>query len=162
MAKKEQPIKTNAMRALDARKINYQTFTYSSEIHSAQGASEALGVPVDWVYKTLVVLPESGQGRPLLVMVPGDKELDLKVLGVSVGEKKLRMASQREAENLTGLLVGGISALALLHKNFRIYIDRAVTELENIYVNGGQRGLNICLRPADLLAITGAQPAEID
>jgi Cys-tRNA(Pro)/Cys-tRNA(Cys) deacylase len=162
MAKKEPLPKTNAMRTLDARKVAYQVFTYSSEIHSAQGAAEALAVPVHWVYKTLVVLPESGQGRPLLVMVPGDRELDLKVLGGSVGEKKLRMASQREAESLTGLLVGGISALALLNKPFRIYIDQAALELERIYVNGGQRGLNLCLTPTDLLTVTGAQPVQIN
>jgi Cys-tRNA(Pro)/Cys-tRNA(Cys) deacylase len=162
VAKKEQVPKTNAMRALDARKVTYQTFTYSSEIHSAQGAAEALGLPPEWLYKTLVVLPESGQGRPLLVMVPGDKELDLKVLGSSTGEKKLRMASQREAESLTGLLVGGISPLALLNKNFRIFIDQVALELERIYLNGGQRGLNLCLKPADLIAVTGAQPVRID
>jgi Cys-tRNA(Pro)/Cys-tRNA(Cys) deacylase len=156
MPKKNQTPKTNAIRALDARKIPHQTFTYSSEIHSADGAAEALGVDPSMVYKTLVVLPESGQGRPLLVMVPGNHELDLKILGQAVGEKKLRMASQREAESLTGLLVGGISALALLNKNFRIFVDKAALELTQIYVNGGQRGLNIRLSPQDLLAVTGA------
>ncbi|MDB5079635.1 MAG: Cys-tRNA(Pro)/Cys-tRNA(Cys) deacylase [Chloroflexi bacterium] len=158
MAKKVQTPKTNAMRALDARKVAYQTFSYSSEIHSADGAAEALGVDPAMVYKTLVVLPESGQGRPLLIMVPGNHELDLKVLGQAVGEKKLRMASQREAESLTGLLVGGISALALLNKNFRIFVDEAALELPQMYVNGGQRGLNLRLSPQDLLSVTGALP----
>jgi Cys-tRNA(Pro)/Cys-tRNA(Cys) deacylase len=158
MAKKDQTPKTNAMRALDARKVAYQTFSYSSEIHSADGAAEALGVDPAMVYKTLVVLPESGQGRPLLIMVPGNHELDLKVLGQAVGEKKLRMASQREAESLTGLLVGGISALALLNKNFRIFVDEAALELPQMYVNGGQRGLNLRLSPQDLLSVTGALP----
>ncbi len=162
MAKKDQLPKTNAMRTLDARKVEYQAHTYSAEIHSADGAAAALGVPEDHVYKTLVVLPESGQGRPLLVMVPGDRELDLKVLGQGVGEKKLRMASQREAESLTGLLVGGISALALLNKNFRIYIAAQALHLAQIYVNGGQRGLNLQLKPDDLLKVTGAQPVAIN
>lgn len=162
MAKKEQLPKTNAMRTLDARKISYQAFTYSVDIHSAEGAAAALGVSSEWVYKTLVVLPESGQGRPLLVMVPGTKELDLKGLGSSIGEKKLRMASQREAESLTGLVVGGISALALLSKNFRLFIDRAALDLEQIYINGGQRGLNLRLAPADLLAVTGAQLVTLE
>lgn len=156
MPKKDQTPKTNAMRALDARKVAYQTFTYSAEIHSADGAAEALGVSPSVVYKTLVVLSESGQGRPLLVMVPGNHELDLKVLGQAVGEKKLRMASQREAESLTGLLVGGISALALLNKNFRIFVDKSALQTPQMYVNGGQRGLNLRLAPHDLLAVTGA------
>lgn len=163
MAKKEkdQLPKTNAMRVLEQRKISYEAATYSDEIHSADGAAEALGVATHMVYKTLVALPESGQGRPLLVMIPGTKEIDLKELGVSVGEKKLRMASKKEAESLTGLLTGGISALALLNKNFRIFIDKDALELEQIYVNGGQRGLNLRLAPTDLLAVTGAQPIPI-
>lgn len=158
MPKKDQAPKTNAMRALDARKVQYTTLTYSSEIHSADLAAEALGVDPGAVYKTLVVLPESGQGRPLLVMVPGTHELDLKVLGQAVGEKKLRMASQKEAESLTGLLVGGISALALLNKNFRIFIDEGALGHSLMYVNGGQRGLNLRLAPQDLVAVTGATP----
>ena len=161
MAKKEAAPKTNAMRALDARKIAYEVFTYSPEIHSAEGAAEVIGVPTAVLYKTLVVLPESGQGRPMLVMVPGDHELDLKVLGQSIGEKRLRMASQREAENLTGLLVGGIGALALLNKNFRIFIAEQAEPLDKIYVNGGQRGLNLGLTPTDLIQVTGATPVAI-
>ncbi len=158
MPKRDQAPKTNAMRALDARKVQYTTLTYSPEIHSADEAAEALGVDPDLVYKTLVVLPESGQGRPLLVMVPGTHELDLKVLGQAVGEKKLRMASQKEAESLTGLLVGGISALALLNKNFRIFVDEGAPGHPLVYINGGQRGLNLRLASRDLLAVTGATP----
>jgi Cys-tRNA(Pro)/Cys-tRNA(Cys) deacylase len=165
MAKKEKDggiAKTNAMRVLEQRKIPYEAFTYSDEIHSADGAADALGVEVQAVYKTLVALPESGQGRPLLIMVPGTKELDLKAVGPHVGEKKLKMATKKEAESLTGLLTGGISALALLNKNFRIFIDRDCLELAQIYINGGQRGLNLRLTPADLLKVTGAQPVPIE
>lgn len=151
------PIKTNAMRALDARKINYQAHSYDPEIHSADGAAQAIGVEAHHVFKTLVILPESGKGRPLLLMMPGGSTVDLKVLGTSVGEKKLRMASQKEAESLTGLLVGGIGALALLNKNFRIFIDESALKLDQIFVNGGQRGLNLQLTPTDLIKITNAQ-----
>src|SRR3954447_1197764 len=105
--------KTNAMRVLDAHHVEYTPHTYSPDIHSADGVAEVLGVSPGEVFKTLVVLPESGKGRALLVMVPGAGELNLKVLGQQpeVGEKKLRMATQREPESMTGLLVGGISPL---------------------------------------------------
>lgn len=165
MAKKEKDgaiPKTNAMRVLEQRKISYEAFSYSTEIHSADGAAAALGVEAHTVYKTLVALPESGQGRPLLIMVPGTKELDLKQVGPHVGEKKLRMATKKEAENLTGLLTGGISALALLNKNFRIFIDGDVLTLELVFINGGQRGLNLRLAPGDLLKVTGAQPIPLE
>ena len=153
-------VKTNAMRVLERWRVDYEAYTYPSEIHSADGVARELGVRAAEVFKTLVVLPESGRGRPMLVMVPGDRDLDLKLLGQQpeVGEKRLRMATQREAESLTGLLVGGISALALLQKGFRVYIDRSALALERLYVSAGQRGINLRLAPADLIKVTGAVP----
>jgi Cys-tRNA(Pro)/Cys-tRNA(Cys) deacylase len=106
------------------------------------------------VYKTLVVLPL--HGKPLLVMIPGDRELHLKLLAHVLGEKKLRMATQKEAEALTGLKVGGISALALRHNNFQIYLDRTAERLEHILVSAGQRGVDVRLRVTDLVHATGA------
>jgi Cys-tRNA(Pro)/Cys-tRNA(Cys) deacylase len=152
--------KTNAMRVLDAHRIGYEAHFYPPEIHSADGVAAELGIDPAHVFKTLVVLPESGKGRPLLVMVPGDRELDLKLLGQQseVGEKRLRMASQREAESLTGLLVGGISPLALLQRGFRIFIDRSALDLESFYLSAGQRGCNLKVAVSDLLRVTGANP----
>lgn len=72
-----------------------------------------------------------------------------------------RQATQREAEQLTGLQVGGISALALLHKGFRVLLDDSALLLERIVVSGGQRGLNIELAVDDLIAITGASLAAL-
>jgi Cys-tRNA(Pro)/Cys-tRNA(Cys) deacylase len=67
------------------------------------------------------------------------------------------MAPQRDAERLTGLKVGGISPLALLDKRFEVYLDAPGEALEELYVNGGKRGVNLRLRVADLLAVTGAR-----
>ena len=104
--------KTNAMRVLDARKVPYEIITFSPDIHSAEGVAEAAGISPAEVYKTLVVSRE--HGKPLLVMIAGDRELDLKRLARAAGEKKLKMATYRQAEELTGLQVGGISPLALV------------------------------------------------
>ena len=157
---KDKTAKTNAMRVLDAHHVAYEAHRYDPGIHSADGVAAVLGVPPAQVFKTLVVLPESGKGRPLLVVVPGDRELDLKVLGQQPGvdEKKLRMATQREAESLTGLLVGGISPLALLQKGFRIFIDRSARDFDRIYLSGGERGVNLHVAVPDLLRVTGATP----
>jgi Cys-tRNA(Pro)/Cys-tRNA(Cys) deacylase len=156
--------KTNAMRVLDAHHVAYTAHRYDPAIHSATEVAAILGVPPGQVFKTLVVLPESGQGRSLLVLMPADRELDLKVLGQqpAVGEKRLRMASQREAERLTGLLVGGISPLALLQKGFRIFIDRRALAWEQIYLSGGQRGVNLQVAVADLLKVTSAVPVQTE
>lgn len=152
------PDKTNAMRLLEARGIPYQAYTFAPDIHSAQGVAEALGLPAHIVYKTLVVMPP--QGRPLLVIAPGDRELDLDRLARSLGMKRLRMATQKEAEQATGLQVGGISALALLDRHLRVYLDRRALELDEVLVSAGRRGVNLRLRVADLIAVTGAQVVE--
>jgi len=66
------------------------------------------------------------------------------------------MATQMEAESLTGLLVGGIGALALLNRGFEMWIDSAAQAHERICVNAGQRGINLELRVDDLVRVTGA------
>jgi Cys-tRNA(Pro)/Cys-tRNA(Cys) deacylase len=149
--------KTNSMRLLESRHIAYQVHEFSSEIRSAEDAAQVMGAPPDHVFKTLVVLRE--RGRPLLVMVPGNKALDLKLLAKAAGEKKLHMATHKEAEALTGLEVGGISALALLNKGLDVYADEAILSLPQVYVSAGQRGINLSLRPQDLLQVTRARVA---
>jgi Cys-tRNA(Pro)/Cys-tRNA(Cys) deacylase len=150
--------KTNAMRMLEARKIPFETYTFDPDIHSADGVAEALGLPAHQVYKTLVVVRQ--QGKPLLVLVAGDRELDLKRLARAVGEKRLSMASYKEAESLTGLQIGGISALALINRGFEVYIDRPATRLSHILVSAGCRGINLKLSVEDLIRITRATVIE--
>jgi Cys-tRNA(Pro)/Cys-tRNA(Cys) deacylase len=147
-------VKTNAMRALDARHILYEVFLYPDTIHSASEVALLLGVRAEQVFKTLVMVAD-GQ-RHLLVAMPGNAEANLRLVARSVGAKSVVMAHQAEAERLTGLLVGGISPLALLGKPFEVYLDRRAETLEWLYINGGQRGLNLRLRVADLVALTGA------
>jgi len=151
--------KTNAMRMLEARKVPFETYTFEPDIHSADGVAEALGLPAHQVYKTLVVLRQ--QGKPLLVLVAGDRELDLKRLARAVGEKKLSMASYKEAESLTGLQVGGISALALLNRGFRVFLDASAQRFPEILVSAGQRGINLQLPVSDLVRIVKARIADI-
>lgn len=154
MAKKKRGPRTNAMRLLDARKVTYEVFTFSTDIHSAVGVAEAVGLDPNAVYKTLVV---QRPGKPLLVMVAGNAQIDLSALAASVGEKKLRMASHHDAEALTGLQVGGISALALLNKGFMVCIDRAAQSLTQVTVSAGKRGINLRLAVDDLVRVTGAR-----
>ncbi len=151
------------MRFLDARKIAYTASTYDAtgEFHSATEAADLLQVPANSVYKTLVILRDAAnKGKPLLIMVPSAEEVDLRLLAKSMGEKKLRMATLREAESLTGLQVGGISALALLNRGFQIYIDRKASMLERIHVSAGARGIDLELAVSDLVSVTRAKMVE--
>jgi len=159
--------KLNSMRILDQRKISYTVREFPDTIHSADGVADYFGLPPEMVYKTLVVLPTAGrssdkaQDKPMLVMVAGSRELSLKKLAKAVGQKKVQMAPHREAEQLTGLQTGGISALALLHKNFPVYLDRPALELDRILVSAGKRGVNLELAVPNLIKVTQAQVIEV-
>ena len=147
--------KTNAMRLLDARGIAYTPVQYSPARHSGEEVACAIGEPAGRVFKTLVVLREPDVW--LLVMVPSDRDLSLKKLAAAVGAKRVRMAAHRETEAKTGLLVGGISALALVGKPFVVYLDLQALNWNSIYVSAGQRGYNLCIAVDDLMAVTGAE-----
>jgi Cys-tRNA(Pro)/Cys-tRNA(Cys) deacylase len=149
--------RNNVTRLLEARKIPYDVFELSKDKHSAEETAQLLGVPESQVYKTLVVLREAKGKKPLLVMTPAGRELNLKALAASLGEKKLHMATQAEAERLTKLQVGGISALALLNKGFEICLEREAQALPFIHVSAGERGASLRLSARDLIAVSGAK-----
>jgi Cys-tRNA(Pro)/Cys-tRNA(Cys) deacylase len=90
-------------------------------------------------------------------MVPAASQLDLKLLAKSAGAKRLRMATLREAERLTGMQAGGISALGLKQPaRFEVLIDESARALEMIHVSAGARGVDVRLAVADLVSVTGA------
>jgi Cys-tRNA(Pro)/Cys-tRNA(Cys) deacylase len=150
--------RTQAMRLLDARKISYHAHYFPDTIRDAEEVATTVGMPSSQVFKTLVLLREGAQAaHPLLVMVPADRQVDLRQFARAIGVKSVRMATQQEAEKLTGLKVGGISALALLNRPFDIYLDASALAFEQIVVSGGQRGVDLQLRVSDLQQVTGAE-----
>ncbi len=151
---------TNVTRMLDAKKVPYTAFELPDEKIGALEAAQYLGVSPELVYKTIVVTRE-GRGKPILAVVPGPNEVDLKALAKVVGEKKVSLPTQREAEKLTGLQAGGISPLALLQRGFQTVIDESARQHAEIYISGGQRGLNIRLPVEALVALTKASFAPI-
>ncbi len=152
--------KLNSMRLLEKHNIPYEMTEFPDTERDAEVIAEILGVPPYMVYKTLVVLPAAG-GRPLLAIIAADRSLDLKQLAAASGNKKVVMAAHKEAEALTGLKVGGISALALTHKNWPIFLDQPAAELEHILVSAGQRGMDLRVPTAGFIRVVGAKLAEI-
>ena len=150
----------NITRMLEARKIPFKAYELPAEKLGAVETAQLLGVPLDLVYKTIVVLRE-GKGKPVLVVIPGTDEVDLKALAKALGEKKLHLPTEREAEQLTGLQAGGISPLALINKGFQVVIDATAQGQKEIHVSGGQRGLNICLPVKALAQLTNARFASV-
>ncbi len=116
-------------------------------------------MPPQQVFKTLVTEPD--QGKPILAVLPADAELDLKALAKAAGEKKVRMASQADAERWTGLQKGGISALALVNKGFRVYVDARALGFAQIAMSAGERGVQVVLAPGDFVKLTKAKAVGI-
>jgi len=139
----------NITRMLEAKKIPYTAYELPAEKLGAVETARLLGAPLEQVFKTIVVKRE-GKGKPILALVPGSAEVDLKQLAKALGEKKLFLPTEREAEQLTGLQAGGISPLALINKGFQVVLDSSAQDYTEIHISGGQRGLNIRL-PVDAL-----------
>lgn len=154
------PIVNNVTRFLDSRKTEYQAFETPAEKLGAEETSRFLNIPPETVFKTIVVRREKPR-KPILAVVPGPFHVDLKLLAAALGEKKVYLPTEREAEQLTGLQAGGISPLALINRGFVVVVDASAKQHPEIHVSGGQRGLNIKLTAADLIKLTNARLAPI-
>ena len=152
--------KNNVTRLLDQRKIPYEVFELPEEKLGAEKTAELLNVSLDSVFKTIVVT-RLERGKPILAIVPGSADVDLKALAKTLGEKKVKTTTLREAESLTGLQAGGISPLALINRGFQVVIDSSAQGFDEIHVSGGQRGLNIRLPVSDLAKLTNSHFADI-
>lgn len=152
--------KLNSMRLLEQHKIPYEVIEFSDEMRDAEEIAEVLGIPPYMVYKTLVVEPE-GSTKPYLVMIAANRRLNLKRLAQAAGVKKVRMAAHKDAEAMTGLKVGGISALALTHKNWTVFLDKPATEMQHILVSGGQRGVDLRIPVTAFINLIRAHIADV-
>jgi Cys-tRNA(Pro)/Cys-tRNA(Cys) deacylase len=148
-------MKTNAMRLLDALCISYATRNYEVDPAdlSAETVAAKLALPVDQVFKTLVVKEE--RGGVCLAVIPGSEELDLKVLAKLRGSRKLEMAPLSEVQPLTGYIRGGVTALAA-KKDYPVYLDETAYLWDAISISAGVRGTQILLSPDDYIKATKA------
>lgn len=120
-------------------------------------AAEALGAEPERVFKTLLA---DVDGRLVVGVVPVTGQLDLKALARAVGGRKAQMADPAAAERATGYVVGGISPVGQKRAHPTV-VDASALDHATVLVSGGRRGLDIELRPADLVAATGAVVAPV-
>ncbi len=153
------PVTNNITRFLDSCKIKYRAHEMPAEKLGAVEVARFMGVAEEQVFKTIVTMRE--KGKPVLVVIPGPRVVDLKLLASFLGEKKMSLPSEREAEALTGLQAGGISPLALINKGFQVVIDSAAQEFPEIYISAGQRGLDIQLPVDDLIKLVSARVGSV-
>jgi len=149
-------IVNNVTRFLDARKVKYTVFETPAEKLGALETARFLHIPPERVFKTIVVTRQK-PGKPILALIPGTAQVDLKLVAAVLGEKKVNLPTEREAEALTGLQAGGISPLALINKGFQVLIDSSAQKFPEINVSGGQRGLSLALTAGQLAELTRAR-----
>ncbi len=150
--------KTNVMRILDQKKIEYNYYSYETKNLSGVQVATSLGEDLAKVFKTLVTVGKSKEHY--VFMVPVEKELDLKKAAKAAGEKSLEMIPQRELLPLTGYVHGGCSPIGM-KKQFTTFIDSTAEDCETIYFSGGRVGHQIQLPLSDLSKVIRIRPADI-
>ena len=151
---------TPATVTLTAAGVAFSVHTYDHDPAArsfGMEAVEALGLPADQMFKTLLV--DTGAGLAVGV-VPVSGQLDLKAMAQALGVKKVEMADPRIAERTTGYVVGGISPIGQ-KRSLPTVLDETAELFDVVYVSGGRRGLDIGVAPADLVRVTGAKVADI-
>ncbi len=157
MPKKE--IKTNAMRILESKGIDFSTLTYEcKDFVDGIQIADMLGLPHEKVYKTLVTVGASK--NYFVFVIPIACELDMKAAARSVGEKSVEMIHVKDINKVTGYIRGGCTAIGM-KKQYVTRVDASAMSLEKIIVSGGRIGSQIELAPDDLLNAAGAEYAEL-
>ena len=151
---------TPATKLLKANKIDFSIHEYEHDANAKSfglEAAEKLNLRVEEVFKTLLVTDEKNY---FVAILPVHHQLNLKKVAQAVGATKLKMSDTKDAERLTGYLVGGISPVGQ-KKRLKTVIDQSAVQLEKLYVSGGKRGLDIGLKPQDLAKVLSATFADV-
>ena len=151
---------TPATIALERAKIPFTLHEYAHDPKAASyglEASEALGIPPEQVFKTLVAAVD---GKLTVGVVPVNRQLDLKALAVAADGKKAVMADVTAAERATGYVAGGISPVGQ-KRRLPVFVDESAASFAAIFCSAGRRGLEISLAPADLARCAGAAFARL-
>ena len=152
--------KTNAARILDQLGISYELREYEVDPDdlAAESVAAKIGMPPEQVFKTLVV--RGDRTGEAFAIIPGNYELDFKLLARAMSDKKVDIVSLKEVQPLTGYIRGGVTALGA-KKDFPVFLDETVILYDVISLSAGQRGTQILIKPNDYIRATGATVAEI-
>jgi Cys-tRNA(Pro)/Cys-tRNA(Cys) deacylase len=154
------PPKTNAARILDAAGVRYEIREYEVDESdlSAPHVAEAIGMPAEQVFKTLVA--RGDRSGVLMACIPGNAELDLKALAAASGNKKVELVAVKEVLGLTGYIRGGVSPVGT-KKPYPFFLDETVDLWDVVAVSAGVRGKQMLVAPSDLARVTEAKIAAI-
>lgn len=158
MAHKEHAPETPATTFLRKNNVSFTEHLYDYVEHGGTSeSSRQLGVDEHEVVKTLVM--QDQDGKPLIVLMHGDRQVSLKTLARQIGAKKVEPCKPEIAQRHTGYQVGGTSPFGT-RKSLPVYVERSVLALPAIYINGGNRGFLVQIAPQALSDVLRAQPVE--
>jgi Cys-tRNA(Pro)/Cys-tRNA(Cys) deacylase len=146
-------VKTNAVRLLDQLGVAYELREYEVDPDDLRAESVAakVGMPAEQVFKTLVA--RGDRNGICLAVIPGDNELNLKLLAAASGDRKINLVPLKEVLPLTGYIRGGVTAFGG-KKDYPVYVDETIELFDVVSVSAGTRGLQIILKPEDYLSVT--------
>jgi len=151
---------TRATQTLERAKVAFTVHTYDYDPGADKvglQAAEGLGETPARVLKTLVALVD---GKPVCVVVPSDREVSMKKLAAAFGGKSAEMMKPDAAERITGYKVGGISPFGQM-KKLRTAMEETALKEDLVYMNGGQRGLQVRLSPHDAAKVLEAVVSDL-
>jgi Cys-tRNA(Pro)/Cys-tRNA(Cys) deacylase len=151
---------TRATQALTQAGIAFRLAEYSYDPNAdriGMAAAEAMGVEPERVLKTLMATVD---GKPVCVVLPSDCEVSMKKLAAAFCGKSAAMMKPADAERLTGYHVGGISPFGQ-KKAVPTVLEELALVFDEVYLNGGQRGLQVVMAPADILRALNATAAAV-
>ena len=152
--------KTNAMRRLDAAKIEYKACEYEVDENDLSGThiAEQIGLPFETVFKTIVT--KGDRTGYIVFCIPCHKEIDLKKAAAVTGNKKIEPLHVKDLLGVTGYIRGGCSPVGM-KKSFPTYFDESAKNLEKITVSGGVRGIQLLVAVEDIVRFTGAKLVNV-
>ncbi|CAA7614835.1 Cys-tRNA(Pro)/Cys-tRNA(Cys) deacylase [Candidatus Terasakiella magnetica] len=151
---------TRATQALDKAGVGYTLHSYDYDPHAdkiGMAAAESLGVSASIVLKTLMALVD---GKPACVILPSDREVSMKKLAAALGGKSAQMMKPADAERLTGYHVGGISPFGQ-KRAIPTVMEQSALAAPRVFLNGGQRGLQVEADPTQILTALKAVAAAV-
>ena len=149
---------TRAIQALTRRRISFEVVTYEHLEKGAAFAAQAIGFELSSTVKTLVV--EVPGQKPVLALLPGDRQLALKKLAKVLGVKKVKLADVATAERITGYKVGGVSPFGITPSPM-VVMEAVISDNPQVAINAGHRGTMLVMAPKDIAAGTHAKVASI-
>jgi Cys-tRNA(Pro)/Cys-tRNA(Cys) deacylase len=152
--------KTNTARFLDRLNIPYQLVEYEVDESdlSAENAAKKINLPLEQVFKTLVV--SGDKTGVLLACIPGGSELDLKAIAAVSGNKNVEMVSVKEIQPLTGYVRGGVSPMGT-KRHYPVYLDESAMKFPLISISAGIRGCQLFVDPKSLSKVLEATVGQI-